>query len=193
MINDDSFRAFAGGLELKPQQFLAGKPLGQQRPTQNVYANSGPRVTGSITNPWATRKEPTGVVELVQPVWSTSSATSKLIHASALEKVSSSRWQSKQSIPHEADVEVIKHAEEPGLTSKGYDDAKYISRVDAVGVRGYVDGAMPRQMKRNLPIGEGVRGAGIEISDVEMREEPFYSDEKERNAIIMVKHINRGM
>ncbi|PKI64483.1 uncharacterized protein LOC116204099 [Punica granatum] len=209
MISDDSFRASAGRLELKPQQFSPGRPLGQQGPaqvsplpsqisysgrvsggqpgsvgSQNVYANSGPGVTGSVTNPWATRKEPTGVAESVQPAWSASSATSKLIHASALEKVSSGRWQSKQSIPHEADVEVIKHAEEPGLTSKGYDDAKYSSRVDAVGVREYVDGALPRQMERSLTIGEGVRGARREMSDGEMREEPFYSDEKERNAVI---------
>lgn len=208
-ISDDSIRASSGRLELKPQQFSAGRLLGQGAVqvlplpsqisysgrvsgipqagvgSQNVYGNGGLGVHRSIPNVWATRKEPVNVVESAQPAWTASSAASKLIHASALETVSSGRWHSKQSsIPYEADVEVIKHVEETGLSSRGYDESKY-NKIDMVGGGGYVDVPLPRQMERNVGIGEGFHGAGRDVLDGEMAEEhPLCSDEKERNAVI---------
>ncbi|KAK4803611.1 hypothetical protein SAY86_003428 [Trapa natans] len=207
-ISDDSFRASAGHLELKPQQFSAGRPLGQgtaqvlPSPSQvsysgrvsgtpqaivgspNVYGNGGPGVHKSVPNAWVSRKEPVNVVESAQPAWSSSSYTSKLVHASALEKVSSGRWNSKQSTLYGADVEDIKHFEETGLNSRGYDDSKY-DRIGTVGGKGYGDVSLLRQMERSLSIGGAVHGAKRDVLDREIPEDfTISSDERGRNAAI---------
>ncbi|KAK4786748.1 hypothetical protein SAY86_010581 [Trapa natans] len=207
-ISDDSIRASAGRLELKPQQFSAGRPLGQGTsqvlPSLSqvsysgrvsgtpqasggspiVYGNGGPGVHRSVPNAWASRKEPVNVVESAQSAWSSSSASSKLVHASALEKVSSGRWNSKQSTLYEPGAEDIKHFEGTGLNSRSYDDSRY-NRIDTVGGRGYGDVSLSRQIERNLCIVEGVHAAKRDGLDMEMPEEyPISSDEKGRNAAI---------
>ncbi|KAL3627587.1 hypothetical protein CASFOL_028950 [Castilleja foliolosa] len=58
--------------------------------------NVGQAVTGSYPNAWGLKKETAGVKERV--AWSAPEAETKLAHASALEKVSSGRWNSKQHV-----------------------------------------------------------------------------------------------
>lgn len=66
-------------------------------------------VDGSYPNAWRMRKEVVGA-DTVTTSWSGPDPAMKLAHASALDKVSSGRWHSKQPI-HPTDVEVIKHPE----------------------------------------------------------------------------------
>ncbi|XP_044496494.1 uncharacterized protein LOC123218906 [Mangifera indica] len=92
----------------------------------NSRGNSGQMVPGSHPNAWTARKEMAmGVTEPVQSGWSGQSAVSKLAHASALEKVSSGRWQSKQSVQYQADVQVIKFSADNGSHPTGHDDNAY--------------------------------------------------------------------
>ncbi|KAM7506188.1 hypothetical protein LguiB_005092 [Lonicera macranthoides] len=77
----------------------------------NVGRNSqnSQNVGGLYPNAWGTRKEVVGA-DTVATSWSGPDPAMKLAHASALDKVSSGRWHSKQLI-HPTDVEVIKHPE----------------------------------------------------------------------------------
>ncbi|KAE8734226.1 putative E,E-alpha-farnesene synthase [Hibiscus syriacus] len=105
-------------------------------------------------------------LEPVQSAWSEQSAASKLAHASALEKVSSGRWQSKQSLQVQKDVEVGKHSEvENGLPSQGYGDEMY-SRMS---LGEYSDVTLARHVEKGLNIEEGIHGGGVERSYPTMR------------------------
>ncbi|KAI4371109.1 hypothetical protein MLD38_019378 [Melastoma candidum] len=92
---------------------------------------SGWGVTGG-GNVWAARRDAVSMVSGDERVFAAASAASKLVHASALEKVSSGRWQSRVPCHEErGDVEVVKPIErERELVSKGFDDSKYRTRRD---------------------------------------------------------------
>ncbi|MCD7445890.1 hypothetical protein HAX54_015615 [Datura stramonium] len=83
-----------------------GVPVGGGRSASslNVSASSAQVVTGSYPNAWGLRKEVASAKESVSAPWSAPDAESKLAHASALEKVTSGRWHSKQ-IHSQMDVE----------------------------------------------------------------------------------------
>uniref|UniRef100_A0A7N0V9R5 Eukaryotic translation initiation factor-related n=1 Tax=Kalanchoe fedtschenkoi TaxID=63787 RepID=A0A7N0V9R5_KALFE len=70
-------------------------------------------------NVWAARKEAAVVAEVRPPAWSEEVVASKLAHASALDKVSSGRWQTKLLVSQQTEVEVIQFLQtENGLTPK---------------------------------------------------------------------------
>lgn len=59
------------------------------------------------TNVWAARKEAAVVAEASPHVWSEETSASKLLHASALDKVSSGRWQTKLLAPQQTNIQVV--------------------------------------------------------------------------------------
>ncbi|XAR53725.1 hypothetical protein NMG60_11022381 [Bertholletia excelsa] len=78
--------------------------------SSNLVGTVGEAVSGIHPNAWSVRNEAVSTTEPLPVGWSGLDAGSKLAHASALEKVSSGRWQSRQSIHHQADVEAIRHS-----------------------------------------------------------------------------------
>lgn len=144
----------------------------------HVGANSAHAVA---PNAWAVRKEVVGVTEPVQAPWSESVAVSKLAHASALEKVSSGRWQTKHSALHQPDVEVIRYPEmETGSYSKGGSN----NNNNGMGVVNERDYAAPlaRHAERGLTVEDGVRGGGKELRSYERARSPMYLEPKDRNS-----------
>ncbi|KAA8515443.1 hypothetical protein F0562_018946 [Nyssa sinensis] len=153
--------------------------------SQNMGGNSGPAVAGTYPNAWATRKEAVGVVEPMLATGSGPNTALKLAHASALEKVSSGRWQSKQPIHHQTDVEVIRHPEtESEFYSKGNDIFnKNASKVmDVAGGREYHNMALATQAERRLAVDDVIHGGGRELLIHERSRSPFYPETKERES-----------
>ncbi|XP_002518581.2 uncharacterized protein LOC8267423 [Ricinus communis] len=202
-VSDESFRGVASGrLGLMPEPVssrrVIGSAMGPQvassysgrvsegshvgASSQNVGGNNG-QSAGSHPNIWAARKElAVGVNEPVQSAWSGASAVSKLAHASAPEKVSSGRWQSKHSIQYQADVEVFGHLE----TDKGLGYAH--NRMGAVGSREYSDATLARHVERSLAIEDRFQGGRKEYVDHERTRAAPYSELKERN---LSEHTDR--
>ncbi|KAF5742210.1 hypothetical protein HS088_TW09G00253 [Tripterygium wilfordii] len=143
---------------------------------QNVGANIGQSVGGPHQNVWAARKEAMGVPDSLQSTWTGQSAAQKLAHASALEKVSSGRWQSKNTIPCPVEIDTVEHLEtDSGLLSKGYDDNMY-NRVDVVGGSEYADAMFARQMEWGLSTDHEVQVARKDFLDHERVRSPLASE-----------------
>lgn len=222
-ISDDNIRVPSARVELKPEygpsgsfssrQGLGGGGSGSGSGNVNSFAGkvneAGSVVgvssqnlggnSGGYTNVWAARKEALGVNEPVQQApLSGQNAVSKFAHASALDKVSSGRWQSKQPPPYQGDVEAARSPErESGFQSKnfggsggaggggGYDS------VDVASGREYHDATLARQAERGLNVEDGVRVGRKEFPDYERAGAPVapvYSELKERNSVI---HVDR--
>ncbi|XP_050207168.1 uncharacterized protein LOC126656606 [Mercurialis annua] len=189
-VSDESFRSVGSSrVEMKPEPVSSGRVFGSAIGSQvgssysgrigdgahvgsvsrNIGGNNG-QSGGSHSHPnvWAARKESAaGVNEPVQAVWSGASAVSKLAHASALEKVSSGRWQTKHSTQHQADVEVIEHFEtDKGAYFGGHDRYAY-NRIGAEGGREYSDAAFARHVERSLVIEDGFQNNRKEYVDHE--------------------------
>lgn len=125
--------------------------------------NSGGNSGQGHPNAWAMRKEAVKVTEPVAATWSGPNAAAKLAHASALEKVSSGRWQSKQVIYHLPDVEVIR--QNPIESEFGYKDDSFYSRnryhqVEMESGVEYHDEMLARHPQRSLTADGGIRGGG---------------------------------
>ncbi|GMY37110.1 hypothetical protein FCV25MIE_32352 [Fagus crenata] len=202
-ISDDNIRVTSARVELKPEYGPSGSSSGRQglAPSGTVksYAGKVNEVasvgvnsqnlggsSGGHPNAWAARKEAAGVNEPVQQAaLSGQSAVLKFAHASALEKVSSGRWQSKQSIQYQADIEVVRSSDtEVGFQSKNFRSGSYES-LDVAGGREYYDGTLARQAERGLNIEDGVRVGRKELQDHERAVAPIYSELKERTPILM--------
>ncbi|KAJ9168995.1 hypothetical protein P3X46_020466 [Hevea brasiliensis] len=201
-VNDESFRVPQSRMELKPEPVLSGMLSGSASGVQvassysgrvsdgvhvgaslqNVGGNTGKSVGGSHPNAWAARKEMVvGVNEPVQSAWSGASGVSRLAHASALEKVSSGRWQIKHSINYQTDVETIEHLEtEKGVASVGYDGCAY-NRMDAVGGREYPDATLARHVEKGMGIDDGIQNGRKEYVDHDRVRAASHSELKERN------------
>ncbi|KAJ9136283.1 hypothetical protein P3X46_033375 [Hevea brasiliensis] len=203
-VGDESFRVPPSKIELKPEPVLSGRvsvsasASGVQFASsysgrvsdgayvgaslQNVGGNTGHSVGGSHPNVWAARKEVVvGVNEPVQSAWSGASAVSKLALASALEKVSSGRWQTKHSIHHQTDDEVIEHLEtEKSVASIGHDGYAY-NRMDAVGGSEYPDVTLARHVERGMALQDGVQNGKREYVDHEKTRVGSYSELRDRN------------
>ncbi|GER52990.1 eukaryotic translation initiation factor-relatedfamily protein [Striga asiatica] len=95
-----------------------------------IGSNSGQAAAGSYPNAWGIRKEAAGIKEHVPSAWSAPDAETKLAHASALEKISSGRWNSKQHVHFPKDTEVSVHEE------KAY-SVKTQDRPEVLGSPGY--------------------------------------------------------
>uniref|UniRef100_A0A5B7BPH5 Eukaryotic translation initiation factor-related n=1 Tax=Davidia involucrata TaxID=16924 RepID=A0A5B7BPH5_DAVIN len=164
--------------------------------SQNMGGNSGPPVAGTYPNAWAARKEAVGVVEPVLATGSGPNAASKLAHASALEKVSSGRWQSKQPIHHQTDVEVIRHPEtESEFYSKGNDifNMNTYKVMDVAGGREYHDMALARHAERSLAVDDGIRGGGRELLIHERARSPFNPETRERKSPIYADGVQPAL
>lgn len=214
-ISDDSIRV-SSRVELKPQSATVGRVPSQQGQSQvlqlpshphspylgvaaegaplgisstSAGGNNRPGVPGSSPNVWAARKEAAGVGESLQSAWSASNAASKLVHVSALEKVSSGRWQSKPTVPYQVDVEVSKFAEEESeLITRGVDDGKYKGS-NVVAARENHDAPLARHAERNLNIAEGVHGGRKGLPDHMKVEDLVSSDGKEKNPLIYSESV----
>ena len=201
-VSDESIQVLPARVEPKPEYAAAGGLTGRQGNSyaekvneaayvgvgsQNLGGNGGQGVGGAYPNVWAVRKEAAGVSEPVQQsAWSGPTAVLKLAHASALEKVSSGRWQSKHSFHSQADVEVVMSSEtESGFQSKSYVNSSY-DMVDVVGVREHYDTTLARQAERVLNVEDGVRVARKELPDYGRAGAPMYSEVKERNPAILI-------
>ncbi|XP_022724305.1 uncharacterized protein LOC111281009 [Durio zibethinus] len=211
-ISDDGFRVPASRVELKPESAYAGRVSGQNgsapvsplsggagnsyssrvseaahfgRSSQSAGGNHGQAASGLYPNAWATRKEVlVSVAEPVQSVWSEQSAVSKLAHASALEKVSSGRWKSKQSDQYQTDIDVSKHSEtENGLHSQGYDDKTYTG-MNAVGRMEYSDVILAKHVEKGLNNEDGIQSGRKELPEYERNLSPNYSEVKEKMSVI---------
>ncbi|XWS19490.1 hypothetical protein CRYUN_Cryun31cG0020500 [Craigia yunnanensis] len=212
IISDESFGVPASRVELKPESAYAGMVSGRHGSapvsplssgagnsyssrvseaahvgmgSQSSGGNHGQAASGSYPNVWTARKEVSlSVVEPVQSAWSEQSAFSKLAHASALDKVSSGRWQSKQSVQYQKDIDVSKHsATENGLHSQGYDDKIY-NRMNSVGGREYSDVTLGRHVEKGLNIEDGIQGGRKELPDYERNRGPNYLEIKEKKSVI---------
>ncbi|KAF2305023.1 hypothetical protein GH714_001122 [Hevea brasiliensis] len=203
-VGDESFRVPPSKIELKPEPVLSGRvsvsasASGVQFASsysgrvsdgayvgaslQNVGGNTGHSVGGSHPNVWAAKKEVVvGVNEPVQSAWSGASAVSKLALASALEKVSSGRWQTKHSIHHQTDDEVIEHLEtEKSVACIGHDGYAY-NRMDAVGGSEYPDVTLARHVERGMALQDGVQNGKREYVDHEKARVGSYSELRDRN------------
>ncbi|XP_024200367.2 LOW QUALITY PROTEIN: uncharacterized protein LOC112203671 [Rosa chinensis] len=154
--------------------------------SQSVSGNGGRGGgSGAQPNAWAVRKEMAGVTEPVQSAWSGQSAVVKLAHASALEKVSSGRWQSKPSIQYQANnIEVARSAEtEGGVHSKGYGSDAY-KRMDVMVERQNYDATLARQIERGLQMDDGIQNVRKELPDYERARGPIISEVKERSPMV---------
>nr|XP_023876633.1 uncharacterized protein LOC111989059 [Quercus suber]POF23356.1 hypothetical protein CFP56_20797 [Quercus suber] len=207
-ISDDNIRVPSARVELKPEygpsrQGLGGGGSGSGSGNVNSYARkvneAGSVVgvssqnlggnSGGHTNVWAARKEAMGVNEPVQQAaLAGQNAVSKFAHASALDKVSSGRWQSKLPAPYQGDVEAARSPErESGFQSKNFGAGGYDS-VDVASGREYHDTTLARQAERGINIEDGVRVGRKELPDYERAGAPVYSELKERNPVI---HMDR--
>lgn len=209
-IGDESIRAPPSRAEVRPEYELGGSSLGgqvapvSQTPvgTVNSYSASlseavhagvnsqslgGSKVQGTgggggggYPNVWAMRKEVSSAVELEQSAWSGPNAVSKLAHASALEKVSSGRWQSK-AVHYHADVEVVRSSEMESGPRASVNGNSVYNQMDTMGEKEYYDVMLARHTERGLGIDSSVQGGRNEILDYERSGISKYSEVRPRS------------
>lgn len=203
-VGDESFRFPPSRMELKPEPVLSGRVSGSASASgvqvassysgrvsdgahvgasvQNAGVNTGQSVGGSYPNVWAARKEMVvDVNEPAQSAWSGASAVSKLALASALEKVSSGRWQTKPAIHYQPDVEVIEHLETEKGVASIVDDGYACNKMDAVGGGEYPDVTLARHVERNMVIQDGIQNDRKEYVDHEKARAASFSELRDRN------------
>ncbi|XP_041992738.1 uncharacterized protein LOC121743497 [Salvia splendens] len=145
-------------------QYLSGSlSYGSSYPV--FGGNAGQAVAGSHPNAWGIRKEASRMKEPVAAAWSAPDAETKLAHASALEKVSSGRWSSKQQINPRKDVAVLGRPETEGKfeysSSNAYTRKSY-NRLDVVADSDYQDNGLVMHAERSLTFRDGIHGGGKE-------------------------------
>ncbi|CAN4083879.1 unnamed protein product [Withania somnifera] len=158
---------------------------GSDRSTSsNVSASSAQVVAGSYPNAWGLRKDVASAKESVSAPWSAPDAELKLAHASALEKVTSGRWHSKQQIHSQMDVEDIKHQKTEkefyyhGSTTTVNNNV--YNMPDVVGGPKYSDEMLAVHAERNLALTEGVHGFNKELPARERARSPLFMEANER-------------
>ncbi|KAL3345485.1 hypothetical protein AABB24_024448 [Solanum stoloniferum] len=167
---------------------------GRSVSSRNVSASSAQVVGGSYPNAWGLRKEVASAKESVSAPWSAPDAESKLAHASALEKVTSGRWHSKQQIHSQMDVEVVKHQDtEKELYYHGsttVNDSVY-NMPDVVGGPEYSDQVLAVHAERNLVLTDGVHGFNKELPARERARSPLFMEANERKTSSNVTGLQR--
>lgn len=167
---------------------------GRSVSSRNVSASSAQVVAGSYPNAWGLRKEVASAKESVSAPWSAPDAESKLAHASALEKVTSGRWHSKQQIHSQMDVEVVKHQDtEKELYYHGsttVNDSVY-NIPDVVGGPEYSDQVLAVHAERNLVLTDGVHGFNKELPARERARSPLFMEANERKTSSNVTGLQR--
>ncbi|KAH0699855.1 hypothetical protein KY284_014070 [Solanum tuberosum] len=167
---------------------------GRSVSSRNVSASSAQVVAGSYPNAWGLRKEVASAKESVSAPWSAPDAESKLAHASALEKVTSGRWHSKQQIHSQMDVEVVKHQDtERELYYHGsttVNDSVY-NMPDVVGGPEYSDQVLAVHAERNLVLTDGLHGFNKELPARERARSPLFMEANERKTSSNVTGLQR--
>ncbi|XP_015066119.1 uncharacterized protein LOC107011220 isoform X2 [Solanum pennellii] len=167
---------------------------GRSVSSRNVSSSSAQVVAGSYPNAWGLRKEVASAKESVSAPWSAPDAESKLAHASALEKVTSGRWHSKQQVHSQMDVEVVKHQDtEKELYYHGsttVNDSVY-NMPDVVGGPEYSDQVLAVHAERNLVLTDGVHGFYKELPARERARSPLFMEANERRTSSNVTGLQR--
>ncbi|KAL1560141.1 hypothetical protein AAHA92_10395 [Salvia divinorum] len=146
------------------QSLSGSRSYGSSYPV--VGGNAGQVVAGSHPNAWGIRKEASSMKEPVAAAWSAPDAESKLAHASALEKISSGRWSSKQQINPRKDVAVLGLPETEGKFEYSSNNAyirKTNNRLDVVADSDYQGIGSIIYAERSLTFGDGVHGGEKEV------------------------------
>ncbi|KAK9133621.1 hypothetical protein Scep_013149 [Stephania cephalantha] len=144
----------------------------------------GGNVSQGGTNAWGVKKEVVVVGEMVPPPSASHgfSDVSLFARASAVEKVSSGRWQSKQSMQFQSDVEIRRasdfvadfHYKDQG-NYVGVDSVSEIAEVDAIkgryGDRGRISEERVRAAVEELP--HSVRERSMTLIEVNENNLPF--------------------
>jgi hypothetical protein len=158
--------------------------------SQNVGDTVGLRVGGSYANAWTVRKELVmGINEPLQSTWSETSALSKLAHASALEKVSSGRWQTNHSMHNQTNAEVVEHLEtENDKGNMGSDGYSY-NRMNLAGETEISDAMLSRHVERGLTVEDRIPGHRKEFADRDRDRAPLPSELKERTPLTHVDRV----
>lgn len=209
-ISDESIRGSPARVEVRPEYGLGGSSLGRQvapvsqtpvvtvnsysaRLTDAVHVGMNPQSLGGskeqgtavggggYPNVWSMRKEVAGAVEPEQLAWSSASAASKLAHASALEKVSSGRWQSK-AVHYQSDAEVIRSPEVENRPRLNVNGIGGYNRMDAVGEKEYYDAMLARHAEKGLNIDNQMQGGRNELLNYERSGVSRYSDVRPASA-----------
>ncbi|XP_038894397.1 uncharacterized protein LOC120083004 isoform X2 [Benincasa hispida] len=203
-ISDESIRVLPSRSELKPEYESSGRRFAPmpQFPTpgavnsyagrvgdaphsgvasQNSGGSSGMAFSGAHPNAWQARKEvASGLNEHSHSAWDGPSAVSKLAHASALEKVSSGRWQSKQSLHYQNDIVVAASSElDIKVQPKGYGNS--FDRVDGLYSREHRDASLARHAEKELSVDDGTEGHRQDLEHDRVIV-PKYHPVKERSA-----------
>ncbi|XP_074270097.1 uncharacterized protein LOC141593047 [Silene latifolia] len=155
--------------------------------------NSGAVTLGVRSNPWGVRKEvagvgPVGAVvnETVSNTWGGGQSTaSKLAQASALDQISSGRWQTKP-VHHQVDVEVIRQSESP--SSLYVKESEYFGGGGRGSEREFIDTTLVRHVERGLAIDDGVRGNFKEVPGVERVQSPRVFDGREKSSVLFTNN-----
>jgi len=148
---------------------------------------SGGSSSGSYPNAWGVRKEAVAVAETVSSPWPEQNTVSKFAQASAIDQISSGRWQTKP-MHQQPDIEVIRRSESPnGLY--GRENGSY-SGVNFASEKEYYDEAsLVRHVERGLAVDEGFYGGVRQLPGVDRVHSPTLSDGKEKSSVL---YINEG-
>ncbi|KAK7319566.1 hypothetical protein RJT34_04288 [Clitoria ternatea] len=147
---------------------------------QGTGGGGGGGSGGGYPNVWSMRKEVVSAVESEQSAWSSASAASKLAHASALEKVSSGRWQSK-TVHYQTDAEVVRSTEVESRPPDVVNGISTYNRMDTVGEKEYYDTMLARHAERGLGFDNQMQGGRNELLDHERSGVSKYSEVRPRN------------
>ncbi|KAL8460218.1 hypothetical protein ACS0TY_031941 [Phlomoides rotata] len=145
------------------QAISGSRSYGSNYPTMG--GNAGQAKTGSYPNAWGIRKETASMKEPALAAWSAPDAETKLAHASALEKVSSGRWNSNQNVQPPKDATVFGIPGNEGVfdyNTCSVNSKKTYNRLDVAGDTDYQDGLV-MHAERSLVLADGIRGSGKEM------------------------------
>lgn len=148
-----------------------------------VGGNAGQAVAGSHPNVWGIRKEPPSVKEPASVPWSAPDAETKLAHASALEKVSSGLWNTKQQIIPRKDPAAFGHPMTDGKfeysSSNAYSKSTH-KRLDMVGDSDSQNIGFVMHAERSITVRDGFFCGGKEMP-------PTY--ERDRSTTCMESYV----
>ena len=133
----------------------------------------GSGVGGSVSsrpNAWGVRKEVRGMGELESSMWCGQNTVSKFEQASALDKISSGRWQTK-SVQNHLEVGAIMPLDSPNSLYRRENDS-YEGNVNSTSEREYCETTLARHVERGLRIEERSQGDFKEILGVERVHSP---------------------
>ncbi|KAL0353206.1 UNVERIFIED_CONTAM: hypothetical protein Sangu_0901900 [Sesamum angustifolium] len=194
-VGDDSFRAQTSRVGEPKTDNLPGARVGNRAASSPAYQISsglpgssyaGRAVSGSYPNAWGLGKETTIKKEPAPAAWSAPDAASKLAHASALEKVSSGRWSSKQHGPVK-DAEVLGHTESEAEFEHNANNIyskKTYNRLDVAGDSKNYDIALVMHTERSLAIDDGIHGGGKEMPTYDRARSTIRVESYERNTSV---------